>query len=515
MPNRTLKITAKDLQQNSQFNEMEVPPLPPKKRLGITAKDETSKNRQVHRPGKEINETKKQENMNDIVTVMGKQKQPQIYYSGSPQSHGTSSNNRANYASSQENINRNSAAVLRQTQQQCDPRCSFELQRTSLDDSNVLELPHRPIFVLPTQVDSKEIHTFLAQEGDAPLLPPKKGKQKFLRSSEEEQAKNKVEPTYVGNISSSPPRNEFLDDLAYLVVDISDWRNIEKACPMYTEMKAEGPTIDDSSYTEVKDEGPPIDDSTYSEVRDEGPPIDDSTYTEVRDEGPPIDDSTYTEIKDEGPPIDDSTYSEIKDDGSPIDDEEYVPMAYIYVPMADQKATKDMGTEKGESATQILAQNKISEKVDLTGSENEEQYEETTGWLETSPPEEFTTTKIKPKEDERILPAARNFRNNNNDAVECSAKKRHDEVGGCRISPMKVSEPKKKQKEEKQMIRTSRHFQRNDSFGGKSEGAVTHHARECQTGWISCRREDDFVDFEDIENYFKERRRLDAKVSKI
>ncbi|XP_015761506.1 PREDICTED: uncharacterized protein LOC107340652 isoform X2 [Acropora digitifera] len=464
---------------------MEVPPLPPKKRLVITAKDETSKNRQVHRPGKEFNETKKQENMNDIVTVMGKQKQPQIYYSGSPQSHGTSSNNRANYASSQENINRNSAAVMRQTQQQCDPRCSVQLQRTSLDDSNVPELPHRPIFVLPTQVDSKEIHTFLAQEGDAPLLPPKKGKQKFLRSSEEEQAKNKEEPTYVGNISSSPQRNEFLDDLAYSVVDISDWRNIEKACPMYTEMKAEGLTTDDSSYAEVKDEGPPIDDSTYTEVRDEGPPIDDSTY------------------------------SEIKDDGSPIDDEEYVPMAYIYVPMADQKSTKDMGTEKGESATQTLAQNKISEKVDLTGSEDEEHYEETTGWLETSPPEEFITRKIKPKEDERILPAARNFRNNNNDAVECSAKKRHDEVGGFRISPMKVSEPKKKQKEEKQMIRTSRHFQRFDGFGHKSEGTVTHHARECQTGWISCRREDDFVDFEDIENYFKERRRLDAKVSKI
>ena len=99
--------------------------------------------------------------------------------------------------------------------------------------------------------------------------------------------------------------------------------------------------------------------------------------------------------------------------------------------------------------------------------------------------------------------------------MEYSAKKHHDEVGGFRTSPMKVSKPKKKQKEERQMIRTSRHFQRNVSFGDKSEGAVTRHARECQTGWISCRREDDFVDFEDIENYFKERRRLDAKVSKI
>ena len=32
---------------------------------------------------------------------------------------------------------------------------------------------------------------------------------------------------------------------------------------------------------------------------------------------------------------------------------------------------------------------------------------------------------------------------NNNDVVECSAKKRHDEVGGFRTSPMKVSKPKK------------------------------------------------------------------------
>ena len=34
---------------------------------------------------------------------------------------------------------------------------------------------------------------------------------------------------------------------------------------------------------------------------------------------------------------------------------------------------------------------------------------------------------------------------NNNDVVECSAKKRHDEVGGFRTLPMKVSKPKKKQ----------------------------------------------------------------------
>ena len=52
------------------------------------------------------------------------------------------------------------------------------------------------------------------------------------------------------------------------------------------------------------------------------------------------------------------------------------------------------------SATPSLAQNKISEHVDMTSSEDEDYYEETTGWLETSPPEEFTTRKIKQKEDE-------------------------------------------------------------------------------------------------------------------
>ena len=52
------------------------------------------------------------------------------------------------------------------------------------------------------------------------------------------------------------------------------------------------------------------------------------------------------------------------------------------------------------SATPSLAQNKISENVDMTSSEDEDYYEETTGWLETSPPEEFTTRKIKQKEDE-------------------------------------------------------------------------------------------------------------------
>lgn len=467
---------------------MEVPPLPPKKRL-VTAKDEMSKNRQVHRPGKEFNETKNQENMNDTITVevKGQQKQQQIDSSGYLQSQGTSSSNRANheatygttgptnYASSQENIKRNSEAVMRQTQQQFDSSWSVQLQRTPLDDSTVPELPHRPIFVLPTQVDSKEMETFLTQEGDAPLLPPKKGKQKdkqkYLRSSEEEQAKNKVEQTYVGNASSSPlspQRNAFFDDLAYLVVDVSDWRNIEKKC------------------------------FAYAEVNDEGPPIDDSIYTEVKDEGPPIDDSMYTEVKDEGPPT---------------DDEEYVPMAYIYQPMADQKATKDMGAEKGESANQFLAQNKISENVDLTNNEDEDHYEETTDWLETSPPEEFTTRKMKQQEDEKIMPSARNFRdnNNNNDSVEWSAKKCYDEVGGFQTSPMKVSKPKKKT----QMIPTSSHFQRNDGFGDKSEGAVPRHASECQIGWISRRRDDDFEDFEDIENYFKQRRRLDAKVCKI
>ena len=59
------------------------------------------------------------------------------------------------------------------------------------------------------------------------------------------------------------------------------------------------------------------------------------------------------------------------------------------------------------------------------------------------------------------------------------------------------------------MIPTSRHFQHNAGFDDKSEGTVTPQGSVKPDGY----RID--VNFEDIENYFKERGRLDAEVSKI
>ena len=416
----TLKITAEGLYQNSEIksNEMEVLPLPHMKRAFSSTLDETSK------AG------------SDVPRPVPLPRRKRLNW-------------RANSTtSSQENIDNDSRDVMLQSEQQVDSRGFVQSQRTSSDDYDKEpspELPPRPIFLRPSQIEGKEMESLLAREDDPPSLPPKKEKQRRRTSCKKEQAKNEEKRPCIEDDSPQapplPPKNDFCSGLAYSVVNVSDWRKMEQKW---------------FGYTEVKDEETPLNKDCV---------------------------------------IIDHTHEEVEND----------------------KATKGTRLESSERNNELLRPNEFAQNVDLEGSDDEGHYEETESWLQTPPKVEFSSRKAKQKEEKKRRPldtisGSFNSNENSNGRLKCSAETGYEQKDIFEMPLRKFTSRRKEQKEEKKIIPSARHFR---NIGASKCFGKAGHKGARPIGWISSRNEEDFMDINDISHFLKMQKKLNSALSEV
>ena len=421
----TLKTTAEGLYKNSEIksNGMEVLPLPHMKRAFSSTLDETSKVR------------------SDVPRPVPLPRRKRLNW-------------RANSTtSSQENIDNDSRDVMLQSEQEVDSRGFVQLQRTSSEDYDKEpspELPPRPIFLLPLQIDSEEMESLLAREDDPPSLPPKKEKQRRRTSCKKEQAKKEKRPCLADDCPPPPPllpKNDFCSGLAYSVVNVSDWRKMEQKW---------------FGYTEVKD--CVIIDHTYEEVEN--------------------DKATKTEVKDGV--IIDHTYEEVEND----------------------KATQGTPLESSERNNELLRPNEFAQNVDLAGSDDEGHYEDIESWLQTPPKVKFSSRR-KP-----LDTTSRSFNSseNSNGRFKCSAETGYEQKDAFEMSLRKFTSRRKEQKDEEKVIPSARHFR---NIGASKCFGKAGHKGARPIGWISSRNEEDFMDINDIGHYLKMKKKLHRALSKL
>ena len=124
------------------------------------------------------------------------------------------------------------------------------------------ELPHKPIFLQPLPIANEEENHPTSQEDNPIPLPPKNGEKTCPEQQHNTENKDEEEPCTRGETpppALPPKKKSFLENnfgLAYLVVDVSDWKTVEDNYHgVYAEVKDDGRVFKENgnrnSYLEV------------------------------------------------------------------------------------------------------------------------------------------------------------------------------------------------------------------------------------------------------------------------
>lgn len=268
------------------------------------------------------------------------------------------------------------------------------------------ELPPKPIFLQPLQIGNEEEESPTSQEDSPPPLPPKNGEKTY---PEEQHNENDVylEPIKQGETPppTLPPRNKsFGEDLAYKVVDLTDWKKFEEY----------------GAYAEVKDDG-----RVFKQKE--------SRIFDTKD---------YLFMKGQNPEAETS----------------YEEMQQHLRPREAGKETKEAQQAEEES------------------SEDDEPYEE------------IDDSYVSSKRESEL-------------EMNTEERKKADEVK----TPTKNLSSNK----------SSSHNANCSSQTSREKAAITSRPVNNKDTWISARREDDCMDFKDIEQFFKLRKQLDAARAQV
>ena len=490
------------------ITDMELPPIPPKLRLPSTADDEDT-NAQPEQPSRPVPKPRKPSNVRakaDFQEKMTKECAPQIVQT-----------------------RREGDSALECTKSAQGPITSTE---ENLDETRP-ELPPRPIFLQAPYITSGE--EIISHEDNPPPLPPKNvmdGSKAYLdqvhtedeeyeQPIEDEECEQPIEDEeYEQPISPSetppplprrneyppplPARNESFDKpinigLAYLAVDVTDWRRIEEKYGAYCEVKDDGRVFKQdevgSSYIDViydPDEKEEYQVTKGQKSEDHQP----DAYKSPCDDTEWLRSEAHQQVE-EKRSEEDQPYEEIEDWHESSQTEfRWENNAENQVELGLKKTegnSRHKGIVRSEEAIQNMEtlqlrragmESNVAQQVEDESSDDDHAYEEMEYSHEISP-REFRMGKK--AETPRVKNQSENSSSNNVNSSSSSSSSSTSSSG---------SKSKKNNTE-------------------CSAQTVASRPRNYNKIWISARREEDLMDFKDIEQFFKLRKELDATRAKV
>ena len=408
-------------------------------------------------------------------------------------------------------------------------------------DKNFPELPPKAIFLKAAHIDSEEKGKALSQEDNPPQLPPKKLWHDEQITPEKEHIQNEeakkqpailqdetpppLPPKYVMNnkeislkkehIHNEPvsrgkalpalsPREKSFDenhlDLAYLVVDVTDWKKIEENYDRYAEVKDDGCVFKqgdaDNSYIDVIYDP---DDTDYPVKKEQKPQENGEkdrmdVYETPCDEVEGLRTGKTHQVEEPESNENDQSYEEVT--------ESHEPSQWEFRSKKDVNKRASPGGKSPSKASMINStqtrreteerplpreaclQSAACQQVEEESSDDDQSYEEVDDSHEISPREY-------PK------------RNSDEAQKKPGVKKPSTNSRGTKDSSSRRS-------------RSSRSSSTEHSAQTSREKTVTASLpRNNNSIWISARREDDCMDFKDIEHFFKLRAQLNAARAQV